>query len=475
MEPPIRVLVTAFAPVPGSSPHASAVLGMAQALRAELDLVTLKNELLSHREDIGLARMFRVPVGMGTPHEQREAFGRAVSRQVEGQTYDAVHVRGPIEGQVVAERKEALSFRFIYEIATFPDEAEGQAAEAAWQAAHEVCCERADLLIVPTDAAAKSLAAKGFGDKVERVSPGVDVNAFDWVHRSPDTTTRILYLGSFEADRDLGTLFSAIKRVVKDRPIEVLVAGDSHPDRRARLRTLVDSFELGRAVTVRGEPRPGAVSALIGGADICIATAGAVPRFDDLGDLPQPLLEFVACRRPVIAAGVPAASEILRHDKEALLYTPGDDGALAGAIESLLENETLRERLAEAAYDRVRYLYSDGARRRRTAEVYEKIFPGSQRSDAWTGGFESVPTGMIEIGSDLLRSADTGMTPIDTEVPSEPLESALTGEVIYHPRPAAEIIDTAPALEAPDPLDEIADTPTRIGARSEEKDTSDPG
>src|SRR5262245_4397337 len=128
MEPPIRVLVTAFAPVPGSSPHASAVLGMAQALRAELDLVTLKSEHLSHREDVGLARMFRVPVGMGTPQEQRETFGRAVSRQVEGQTYDAVHVRGPIEGQVVAERKDALSFRFIYEIATFPDEAEGQAA-----------------------------------------------------------------------------------------------------------------------------------------------------------------------------------------------------------------------------------------------------------------------------------------------------------------------------------------------------------
>ncbi|MBW2465003.1 MAG: glycosyltransferase family 4 protein [Deltaproteobacteria bacterium] len=393
----IRVLVTAFAPVPGSSPHAAAVLGLAAAVRAEMDVITLKTESLKHMENHGHARLYRVPVGHGDAAEQREAFGRACLRQLEAQPYDVVHVRGAMEGRVLAEQKKAFGFSLIYEMATFPDEAEGKAIEKAWSSAHEACAEAADLILVPTQAAARGLGEAGHAGKVALVHPGVDVDAYDWWPAATGEVGRILYLGRFGADRDLSTVLTAIKDVHRERPVEVLIVGDPDEEARARLRRMVDAFDLGAVVTVRGEPTAHDLPMLIGAADLCLASAAAAPRFRDLGDLPQPLLEFLACRRPVVAAGVPGVSEVLRDDEEGLIYPPGDHEALADAIITLLADDAQRERLVDAAYARVRSLFSGGARRRRIAEVYEMLYPGSQRYDAWGESFPSEVTGMVDL------------------------------------------------------------------------------
>src|SRR5688500_12808696 len=231
--PSLRVLVTAFAPVPGSSPHAAAVLSMAQALHAEVDLITLKTDQLSHLEKAGEARLFRVPVGVGTPLQQVEAFRRALNRQLDAQPYDVVHVRGPLEGLGALARREELGFRFVYEVATFPDEAEGAEAESAWSAAHARCLEVADLVLVPTQAAERSLGERGHAGKAMVVSPGVDVATFDWWPSAESDVARLLYLGTFGADRDLATMFGAVKLVSKPTAVRMLVAGDPDPDTRA--------------------------------------------------------------------------------------------------------------------------------------------------------------------------------------------------------------------------------------------------
>ena len=143
----IRVLITAFATVPGSSPHAAALMAMIASVRAEIDMVTVKSETTSHHERIGEARMFRVPVGEQGPLEQRVTFDRAVGRQLEAERYDVVHVRGPFEGALAAERKSTYGFQLVYEMATFPDEALGAEVEKRWAEAHEKCLDRADLVL----------------------------------------------------------------------------------------------------------------------------------------------------------------------------------------------------------------------------------------------------------------------------------------------------------------------------------------
>jgi glycosyltransferase involved in cell wall biosynthesis len=488
LEPRIRVLVTAFAPVPGSNAHAADLAGLASALRAELDLVTLKTESLPHLEHFGTARMFRVPV-TGSPEEQRAGFGRAIGRQLDAQPYDVVQVRGPFEGRAVLPRHRELGFRFVYEVATFPDEAEGPGAEADWHQAHTECLEAADLILVPTQAASRALSERGYGGKVAVVHPGVDIEMFDWWPSVPDDVVRLMYLGSFAADRDLGTLLGAVRRVTGEHPVRVLVAGEPEPERRARLRRMVTAFELDGIVEVRGEPRATALPSLIAACDIGLVPAAESPRFQEGGDLPQPLLEYLACRRPVVAAGVPGVSEVVRDEKEGLLYLPGDETILAEAIETLLSQHTMRARLVESAYDRVRWEFSSAARRRRMAEVYEMLMPGSQDYDAWQEGFDDEATGELpmpdsnsslrptqldvwssgrvpeEDDEDMIVSGGGAERSLASDAPTIPptdgdLEGEETGVTTDPPAP-----DTNP--HAPQPrrrtdVDEHAVEPTRI-------------
>jgi len=383
-----RVLVTAFATVPGTSPHGAALMDMAAAVPAEIDFITVKTEALSHVERMATGRMFRVPVGDGDQQEQREAYDRAVARQLDADRYDIVHVRGPFEGALAAERKLELGYQLVYELATFPDEALGVEVEKMWGRLHERTLEAADLIIVPTEAAQRGLSETFPKARVEVLAPGVDVGDLDWSAQPANLVPRLLYLGHFTADRDLPTVLAAVRRVRERYPVEVLLAGETDVSRRDRVRHLVRAFGLEECVQVRGEPQPGLVPGIIARADICLAPAAAVPRFQSLGDLPQPLLEYLACRRPVVAAAVPGAAEVMRDELEGLVYPPGDDEALAGALLQLLGSPTTSAKLADAGYRRVRDSFSNGARRRRISSIYADLLP-SLYADPWRAEFPS--------------------------------------------------------------------------------------
>jgi hypothetical protein len=253
----------------------------------------------------------------------------------------------------------------------------------------------------------------------------------------------------------------------------------------------VKSFDLGEVVEVRGEPPPRTLPQIIAGADLCLAPASEAPRFQSLGDLPQPLLEYLACHRPVIAAGVPGVSDALRDEQEGLLYPPGDEAALADAILEMLRDNALRERTTEAGYRRVREIFSSGARRRRIAEIYERLAPGSQVADAWAESFEDAETGSVEVPQSISSLSDqTGDSLLpdrhgepggdgDGEGESEgeptaarpaPPDGAMeldTGDVMVSPKtqPGMEItrdlpprIDTEPGMLSPDPSRPTTDT-----------------
>ena len=64
--------------------------------------------------------------------------------------------------------------------------------------------------------------------------------------------------------------------------------------------------------------------------------------------LPKSLLEAAACGRALIATDVPGCREIVRDGINGLLVPPDDAGALANAIESLMNDSAMRARFAGA-------------------------------------------------------------------------------------------------------------------------------
>ena len=70
--------------------------------------------------------------------------------------------------------------------------------------------------------------------------------------------------------------------------------------------------------------------------------------------LPLALVEAVALGVPVVATAVNGIPEVVEHDVTGLLVPPDDAGALAAAIDRLLDDPELGRRLARAAADRIR-------------------------------------------------------------------------------------------------------------------------
>ena len=73
------------------------------------------------------------------------------------------------------------------------------------------------------------------------------------------------------------------------------------------------------------------------------------------------LFEYLAAGRPLVAARTGVVPEVLRDGTDALLVPAGDAAALASALTRLLDEPSLRARLAEAGRRRLLEHYS-GAR-----------------------------------------------------------------------------------------------------------------
>jgi hypothetical protein len=113
--------------------------------------------------------------------------------------------------------------------------------------------------------------------------------------------------------------------------------------------------------------------ALISSADICIVPAARNEHMREMGVIPGLLLEFLACRRPVIAARVTGIEELVRDGTEVMFYNCGDSNSLARAVNFMLRNNRQRTLLAEKGYKLVRESYPASAYRRRILSVYRDM------------------------------------------------------------------------------------------------------
>lgn len=82
----------------------------------------------------------------------------------------------------------------------------------------------------------------------------------------------------------------------------------------------------------------------------------AAPSFADTS--PYKVLEAMLARTPIIGTTAGGIPDLVTHGKEALLVSPGDAQAMAGALESVLTDPKSAEGRVEAAYDRVTSVFN---------------------------------------------------------------------------------------------------------------------
>jgi glycosyltransferase involved in cell wall biosynthesis len=149
--------------------------------------------------------------------------------------------------------------------------------------------------------------------------------------------------------------------VARHPRLQIVIAGDG-PLRQELSAAFADRRLTGHVVfagTVAHEDIPDLVRLF----DIALAP------YDESDHLfyfsPLKLFEYMGCGVPVVAAALGQIADVIRHDENGVLYSPGDHAGLADACERLLDDPLLRQRLGRAAAEAVhrRFTWRQNARR----------------------------------------------------------------------------------------------------------------
>jgi glycosyltransferase involved in cell wall biosynthesis len=201
---------------------------------------------------------------------------------------------------------------------------------------------------------------------------GIDTERF---HPAPRTRPQELREASaivgvvcvLRPEKDLITLQKAFALVAASHPGLRLVIVGSGPERD---RLLENARELGIEAQSHFVPATADVTSWLHAIDIFV-----LPSLSEA--LSNSLMEAMGCGCAVIASDTGGNPELVEHGKTGLIFRPGDAEDLARQIESLVESEPCRRRLADAAAARIRESFSVESSALRMAEIYEEFAPDS--------------------------------------------------------------------------------------------------
>ena len=158
---------------------------------------------------------------------------------------------------------------------------------------------------------------------------------------NPGSAPHIVVTRNLERIYDLPTALRAFALVRKRFPNARMTVAGTGPE-LAALRALSASLGVADAVVFAGRIDRRDVPALYQAAHLMIN-----PSVVD--NMPNSVLEAFASNVPVVSTDVGGVSFIAEHDRTALLVPPGNPDAMAAAIERVLSEPGLSDRLARAA------------------------------------------------------------------------------------------------------------------------------
>ncbi len=149
---------------------------------------------------------------------------------------------------------------------------------------------------------------------------------------------RVVFVGRHVAVKALDVLLQAWAKVQRPARAQLILAGDG-PE-RARLMAMAETLGLADSVVFPG---------MVHDVPALLATAAIYIQPSHQEGLPNAVLEAMATGLPVVATRISGHEDIIDHGKTGLLVSPGDPAALATALQQLMEDASLRDRLGTHA------------------------------------------------------------------------------------------------------------------------------
>ena len=173
-------------------------------------------------------------------------------------------------------------------------------------------------------------------------------------------------VGRLEPVKDQLTLVRAFTELCRRRPqdtrLRLVLVGDG--SLRKELESLVEQGGIGEQVWLAGSVEN--VPQLLHAMDVFVLPSLAE-------GISNTILEAMASALPVVATRVGGNEELVEEGETGLLVARADPGAMAGALLSYIEDDTLRARHGAAARRRVEKHFSLHGMVNRYLEVYDEL------------------------------------------------------------------------------------------------------
>jgi len=226
-------------------------------------------------------------------------------------------------------------------------------------------CRRA---IAVSDYARKALTF-GLGDKFQRKVTVVHHGVSEVFEANPNVERKnyLLAVSDIYVQKNIHTLIRALVKIRKKYPDIVLKIAGKAVDQGylAELHSVLDQAQLRDAVEFLGEKNAEELKHLYQECKLFVFPS-TVETFGN------PLVEAMACAAPIVSSNTAAMPEVL--GAAGYYFDPLDAQDMAESIIKLLEDDEIRRKLGEIAYQRAQ-LFSRKATTDKTAEVIKSVVP----------------------------------------------------------------------------------------------------
>ncbi len=180
-----------------------------------------------------------------------------------------------------------------------------------------------------------------YTSKIKVIGNGVDAAFFvaGEKRKAENNLVHFLYAGNLVPGKGVHVILAAVAALSGDN-WRLDIVGDGAE--REKLETFCQTKNLQEKVTFHGSVAPEQMPKYMSQADVFVFASFAEGR-------PNVVLEAMAAGLPVLAAAIPALRELIVHERQGLLFPPGDAQQLSTYMARLLDNPEERRNMGSQA------------------------------------------------------------------------------------------------------------------------------
>jgi len=252
-----------------------------------------------------------------------------------------------------------------------------QIKKLPFQSIRKALLRQVDVFVAVNDEVEKELRGFGLNNPMVKIPNGVDTDRFQPVpskaaKRSlreilslPETGRLVLYCGRLEPKKALDTLLYAwdlVSRTAEAKDARLIIVGNGSG--RASLEDLANRLGIQDSVLFLG--KKDRVVEYLQCVDVFV--------FPSVSEgMSNALLEAMACGMPVVVTDIAGNREVVRHLENGILVKPKEPQQLAYALQAVLNDEDLAQRLGAQARKTVEEGYSIEKVVERYIDVYKSL------------------------------------------------------------------------------------------------------